>query len=122
MEVLYGPEFLLRIRNKLAEEIKECQRWIDNHPEAPSMEGEDSDQYTENCQQAFNHDSMPVRLADAKEAIARVENSALGICIGYGPKSCGVKIPEDRLLACPTAKRCAGCQQKHEKKFGRKYY
>lgn len=118
----YDQEFLAAIREKLEGEIEECQKWINDHPNNPPMDKKESEQYVQNCHEVFNHDSMTMRRDDALEAIARIEKGTFGICIGYGSYACGAKIPEERLMACPTAKRCAKCQQIYEKKYGRKYY
>ena len=52
-------------------------------------------------------------LAEAKdidEALARVESGKYGFCA-----DCGLPIPESRVEAYPTAKRCRSCQQMHER-------
>jgi DnaK suppressor protein len=49
-------------------------------------------------------------LQDIDAALQRVSAGTYGRCT-----SCGVEIPVSRLAAYPTAKRCVGCQQEHEK-------
>jgi len=54
-------------------------------------------------------------LEDIRAALARIENGSYGICI-----VCDEVIPEARLEAWPTAKRCRPCQEKREaEKAGR---
>jgi RNA polymerase-binding transcription factor DksA len=48
-------------------------------------------------------------LLDVEAALARLHSSRYGACI-----DCAAAIPEDRLKAYPTAKRCLPCQQSHE--------
>lgn len=48
-------------------------------------------------------------LADIDLALRRVAAGTYGQCL-----ACGVTIPEPRLEAYPTAKRCLPCQQKKE--------
>ncbi len=47
--------------------------------------------------------------ADVVAALARVTNGSYGVCA-----DCGDDIGSRRLEAWPTAKRCIGCQTRHE--------
>lgn len=49
-------------------------------------------------------------LAEIAAARARLEAGNYGICA-----DCGQGIPQPRLLACPTARRCMPCQDQHER-------
>lgn len=48
-------------------------------------------------------------LRDVEAAQRRIEDGGFGIC-----KDCAEPISLERLQAWPVAKRCAGCQRKHE--------
>ncbi len=50
-------------------------------------------------------------LADVELALERLQAGRYGSCV-----DCGAQIPEARLDAYPTAKRCLPCQQKHEQR------
>jgi DnaK suppressor protein len=52
------------------------------------------------------------QLQDISAARERIKHGRYGICI-----NCELEIEYDRLLAYPTAKRCAACQSLHEKTF-----
>lgn len=49
-------------------------------------------------------------LAEIAAARARLAAGDYGICA-----DCGQGIPQPRLLACPTARRCLPCQRQHER-------
>jgi DnaK suppressor protein len=51
-------------------------------------------------------------LRDIEATRVRILEDRFGDCI-----DCGGEIGFDRLLACPTAKRCFTCQQQHEKTY-----
>jgi RNA polymerase-binding protein DksA len=57
---------------------------------------------------AVKRDIAELRAIDA--ARKRMEAGTYGECV-----SCGVEIPYERLLAQPTAERCAPCQENYEK-------
>lgn len=48
-------------------------------------------------------------LEAVERALDALESDRLGNCV-----SCGVEIPFNRLMAQPTATRCAPCQARHE--------
>ena len=48
-------------------------------------------------------------LADVELALARIDVGTYGMCC-----DCGRAIGRRRLVAYPTARRCRGCQVKHE--------
>jgi len=48
-------------------------------------------------------------LAEVNAALDRLAQGRYGICL-----RCGLPIPEQRLLAMPSAAFCAGCQSLHE--------
>jgi RNA polymerase-binding transcription factor DksA len=48
-------------------------------------------------------------IADIDLALQRLANGTYGKCV-----DCSRPIPEERLKAFPTAKRCLPCQQRHE--------
>ncbi len=52
-------------------------------------------------------------LRDTDAALARIDAGAYGVCI-----DCGDAIAPERLNAYPTAKRCAHCQERHERLRG----
>ena len=54
-------------------------------------------------------------LEDIRGALARIENGVYGLCL-----VCEKPIPEERLEAWPTAKRCRPCQQEHEQAKARR--
>jgi len=118
----YSSDFMGLITAKLQGEVQECQEWLSKHPTALSMDKEGCDNFNEACHVRYNRDTMPVRIQDAQEALRRIENGTFGVCIGFNGKGCGKIIPEEKLLACVTAKRCASCQQIHERISGRRYY
>jgi RNA polymerase-binding transcription factor DksA len=49
-------------------------------------------------------------LRDIDAAIGRLETGGYGICV-----SCGMDIPEARLVATPTVQTCIACQEQIEK-------
>jgi RNA polymerase-binding transcription factor DksA len=51
-------------------------------------------------------------IRDIDEALARLEQGGFGICA-----ECGDRVAAARLLACPTARRCATCQEAYEHTF-----
>jgi RNA polymerase-binding protein DksA len=57
------------------------------------------------------HDTNLLQAID--NAIGRLETGGYGICV-----SCGVEIPEDRLVATPTVQTCIACQERIEKETG----
>lgn len=57
--------------------------------------------------------SLKDELVKIEEAKLRVENGTYGIC-----EDCDEEISEKRLSVSPSAIRCIGCQQKHEKDAG----
>lgn len=48
-------------------------------------------------------------LRDVEAALQRIRDGVYGEC-----QDCGGEIAKERLEAYPTAKRCVGCQRKHE--------
>jgi RNA polymerase-binding transcription factor DksA len=50
-------------------------------------------------------------LQDIDAALQRIAAGTYGRCM-----DCGTVIPDSRLSAYPTAKRCTSCQMEHEKK------
>lgn len=48
-------------------------------------------------------------LADIRDALGRLRAGQYGVCI-----ECDDEIPEERLIAWPTAKRCRPCQADYE--------
>lgn len=57
-------------------------------------------------------DHYRAQLADIEAARDRIHRGEYGICI-----DCRQSIPYARLKAYPTAKRCAGCQHRHEQLY-----
>jgi len=55
-----------------------------------------------------------MELADIEAARARIRLDQYGVCT-----DCGQPIPFPRMLAYPTAKRCAACQRRHERLYAR---
>jgi RNA polymerase-binding protein DksA len=51
-------------------------------------------------------------IRDIEAARARITDGSFGTCV-----DCGGEIGFERLQAYPTAKRCLGCQQQHEKLY-----
>ncbi|MCM2307370.1 MAG: TraR/DksA family transcriptional regulator [Sulfuritalea sp.] len=51
-------------------------------------------------------------IRDIEAARVRIEDGSFGTCV-----DCGDEIGFERLQAYPTAKRCLGCQQQHEKLY-----
>lgn len=51
-------------------------------------------------------------LGEIKAALARMDDGSYGTC-----GDCGEPVDYERLLAYPTARRCAHCQAVHEKTF-----
>lgn len=54
-------------------------------------------------------------IEDIRGALARIERGTYGLCI-----DCEQPIPEERLEAWPTAKRCRPCQQEYEQSKARR--
>jgi len=53
-------------------------------------------------------------MADIEQALAAMHAETYGVCV-----DCGQSIGLERLLAYPTAKRCRGCQEIHERQRGK---
>ncbi len=51
--------------------------------------------------------NLKERLGDVKKALVSIEDGSYGEC-----KSCGKKIPAERLIAMPTALYCIECNKK----------
>ena len=51
--------------------------------------------------------NLKERLGDVKKALASIEDGSYGVC-----KSCGKKIPSERLTAMQTALYCIECNKK----------
>lgn len=83
-------------------------------PAAHMVLGDDSPEaeMTAHDEQQFaDHETALLHEIDA--AIGRLEAGGYGIC-----ESCGCEIPEQRLLATPTARTCIACQERIEKESG----
>jgi len=46
---------------------------------------------------------------DINDSLLRIQDGSYGICL-----NCSEQIPDERLQAYPTAKRCLSCQQNYE--------
>ena len=75
----------------------------DDAPEA-EMTAQDELRFAE-------HETALLHEIDA--AIGRLESGGYGVCV-----SCGCDIPEERLLATPTAQTCIACQERIEQEEG----
>jgi DnaK suppressor protein len=51
-------------------------------------------------------------IRDIDDALLRIKARGVGRCI-----ECGSDIAFERLLACPSAKRCVACQSLHERTY-----
>ena len=67
-----------------------------------------SDMLSDIEQHLADHESALLHEIDI--AIGKLESGGAGIC-----EACGQDIPEDRLLATPTARLCIACQEQLEK-------
>jgi len=106
---------LLRRRADLGERIARELR-ATGRPEYEALAGQVHDRGDESqvdllvdvFYAGLEHDLAEAR--DQDEAIARLERGGYGFCV-----DCSLPIPESRLEAYPTAKRCRSCQEKHER-------
>jgi RNA polymerase-binding protein DksA len=75
-----------------------------------SSEGDDADYANKTAGQSKRMAMQRLwenMLAEVERAIARVEHGTYGRCQG-----CGAAIPEDRLMAVPSAALCIGCARR----------
>jgi RNA polymerase-binding transcription factor DksA len=75
--------------------------------------GDVADKAFERTRAEVEHDLIEHSLRELAEIAAvreRVENGTYGECV-----ACGEPIAPARLEAYPTARRCAACQERHER-------
>jgi DnaK suppressor protein len=77
--------------------------------------GDSGDESLANTLANFNItmlDRQIQELRDIEAACVRLKEGDYGVCV-----DCGQDIAFPRLLAYPVAKRCIGCQERHEKLY-----
>jgi RNA polymerase-binding transcription factor len=97
----------------LREKIAERRDALDGaaHPADPA--GDLADKAFERTRAEVEHDLIEMSLKELAEIAAlreRLANGTYGECA-----ECGEPIPPARLEVNPTARRCAACQERHEK-------
>ncbi len=109
---------LERQYKSLLEEVRDAleasanQQYIELIDRAPADSG---DQATGDALADLNLaiiDRHVQEMRDIEAARVRIEEGRFGSCI-----DCGGDVGFERLRAYPTAKRCLGCQQQHEKTY-----
>lgn len=109
----------LALKNRYQQLINEVRHELGQEGEqhfADFAEAGGSDQGDESVADALA-DIAAARVDRQVNEMRAIESARKQIKIGgYGVcGDCGEDIRFERLLACPTAIRCIGCQQKHEK-------
>jgi len=110
LEALDARERILR--DKIAERRDALEDA--SHPADPA--GDLADKAFERTRAEVEHDLMEMSLKELAEIAAlreRLANGTYGACL-----ECGEPIPPARLEVNPTARRCAACQERHEKLTG----
>lgn len=100
------------LRDKIAERRDALEDA--SHPADPA--GDLADKAFERSRAEVEHDLIEMSLKELAEIAAlreRVANGTYGEC-----SDCGEPIPPARLEVNPTARRCAACQERHEKLTG----
>jgi len=100
------------LRDKIAERRDALEDA--SHPADPA--GDLADKAFERTRAEVEHDLIEMSLQELAEIAAlreRLANGTYGACI-----ECGEPIPPARLEVNPTARRCAACQERHEKLTG----
>jgi RNA polymerase-binding transcription factor DksA len=106
-------EALERRERDLQQKIAEHRDALEDasHPADPV--GDVADKAFDRARAEVEHDLIEMSLQELAEIGAlreRLANGTYGECI-----ECGEPIAPARLEAYPTARRCAGCQSRHEK-------
>lgn len=77
--------------------------------------GDQADMAERNTERADDSallDHYRSQLADIDAARDRIRDGTFGVC-----EDCGQAIPFERLQVYPTARRCAPCQERHERLY-----
>ena len=100
----------------LRQKIAERRDALDVIANPPDPAGDIADQAFGRVRAEVEHDLIEMSLQELAEIAAvreRFANGTYGECT-----DCGEPIPEARLEVNPTARRCAACQERHEKLTG----
>jgi RNA polymerase-binding transcription factor len=100
----------------LREKIAERRDALEDAAQPADPAGDLADKAFERTRAEVEHDLIELSLKELAEIAAlreRLANGTYGKCI-----ECDEPIPEARLEVNPTARRCATCQERHEKLTG----
>jgi len=108
----FDRRLLEEIKEKLLEEKKEIERWIDESKETLQINidvGDEADMATIDTTQESHLQAVDTkrgRLREIIHALEKIENGTYGYC-----ESCNCKLPISRIKALPVARYCIKCQQ-----------
>jgi RNA polymerase-binding transcription factor DksA len=100
----------------LRDKIAERRDALEDAARPADPAGDVADKAFERTRAEIEHDLIEISLKELAEIAAlreRLANGTYGECA-----ECGEAIPPARLEVNPTARRCAGCQARHEKLTG----
>ena len=109
-------ETLEQRERSLQERIAERRDALDVAARPPDPAGDTADKAFGRARAEVEHDLIEMSLKELVEIAAvrdRLANGTYGQCL-----ECGEPIAPARLEVNPTARRCAGCQARHEKLTG----
>ncbi|AOJ72522.1 MULTISPECIES: TraR/DksA family transcriptional regulator [Burkholderia] len=110
-------DLLHACRQVLQADVRACERQRADEPYA-NLAGtapDEGDEANANLFVDVDHALIGMKLAELRAVDAALERLARG---GYGYcADCRQPIEYERLLARPTASRCAPCQHAHERRF-----
>lgn len=104
-------DLLREIREELANAGNQHPIDLLNHEPGDSGDESMANELADINVATLDHHIRDVR--DIEEAFTRLKEGTYGACA-----DCGEDIAFDRLQAYPTAKRCIGCQERHEQRLG----
>lgn len=99
---------------KLKEKIAERRDALEVATRPPDPAGDVADKAFERTRAEVEHDLIEMSLQELADIAAlreRLANGTYGECA-----ECGESIPPARLAVNPTARRCAACQARHERR------
>lgn len=96
-------------QKNLEEEIRRIEEFLSNRQGQEYDDLAKEDRFCFDALDYYSGRTAKKRRADCQEALERIGRGTFGICL-----TCGKKIPDERLLVWPFAKRCCSCQQKRE--------
>lgn len=115
-----SPDQLAALRERVDQRERELQPLYQQGRDRPATQPAREPQDLADAAEGVNEERDRVALQqhyrgeldDIAQARERMDAGDYGVC-----EDCAVEIPYERLLANPTATRCAPCQGRHERTF-----